>query len=153
MRRRVPALLALALLLGTAPLHAQGPSNPTGARTPGVIRGAGSRTGAGEIHVVGKAMGSQQIHFTEAFKVDDSSNLRAMLSTDMTVGKGSADIGAIASSGDQLIAVPKDVDVSAYALLLVYDTKTKTVLASAILPNSKGQSYNETRDSTTPQSY
>lgn len=149
MRASGPVALALALLSAGIPLYAQGGA----AYAPGTIRGAGNRIGAGEIHVVGQAMGSQQIHFTEAFKVEPSTSLHAMLSSGMKLDLASADLGAIASSGEQLIAVPPKVDVSAYAVLLVYDTTARTVIASAILPNAKGKSYSETRDSTARQRY
>lgn len=102
---------------------------------PGSIHGAGTMMASGTIHVVGDKMGSQKIHFTSDFKVDPSSSLHAVLSSDMMAGKGSADIGAIKSAGDQLMDVPKNVDVGAFTNLLVYDTKTGMVVASAVLPN------------------
>jgi hypothetical protein len=150
MRPSGSVALVLALLAAGSPLHAQESSR---AVAPGTIHGAAGRSGAGEIHVVGQTRGSQQIHFTDAFKVEPSSSLHAVLSTGMTVDQGAADLGAIASAGDQLIAVPPTVDVGAYAVLLVYDTRSKTVVASAILPNAKGKSYSEKRDSTMPQTY
>jgi hypothetical protein len=146
MPSRGPAVLAFALSLAAAPLLAQSTAKA------GEIHGTGTRAATGEIHVVGTTMGAQQIHFTDAFKVEPSANLHAMLSGDLSAASA-ADLGAIASAGDQLIAVPKDVDVSAYALLLVYDTKYKTVVATAILPNAKGQAYGARQDSAATRSY
>lgn len=140
---------ALALLLAASPLLAQQAATPAA----GTITGVGGRPGAGEIHVVGRTVGAQQIHFTSEFKVAPSATLRAVLSQDLTVGSGSVDIGAIASEGDQLIGVPKQVDVSAYTLLLVYDTKTKTVVASTMLPGGKGRAYSGQQDSSGAKSY
>lgn len=151
MSPRGTALLALALLL-PVPLLAQGAAAPMKVE-PGEIHGVGGRPAAGTIHVVGKTMGAQQIHFTETFKVEPSASLRAMLSSDLTVGKDAADIGAIQAAGDQLIAVPKNVDVSAFALLLIYDTRYKNVVASAVLPNAKGQAYAGMKDSTGGKAY
>jgi hypothetical protein len=109
--------------------------------TPGMIHGAGTMMATGTIHVVGEKMGAQKIHFTSDFKVDPSSSLHAVLSSDMMAGKGSADIGAIKSAGDQLVDVPKNVDVGAFTNLLVYDTKTRMVVASAMLPNKMAKAY------------
>lgn len=108
---------------------------------PGAIHGAGRMMARGTIHVVGEKMGAQKIHFTSDFKVDPSSNLHAVLSSDMMAGAGSADIGAIKSAGDQLVDVPGNVDVAKFVNLLVYDTRTKTVVASAVLPNKNGKGY------------
>lgn len=153
MSPRGSAALSLALLLSAAPLLAQQGMTAPMKAAPGEIHGTGRRVAAGTIHVVGQTMGAQQIHFTETFKVEPSANLRAMLSGNMMVGSDAADLSAIQSAGDQLIAVPKNVDVSAYALLLIYDTKYKTVVASAILPNAKGAAYAGMKDSTASKAY
>lgn len=120
---------------------------------PGMIHGSGSRSASGTIHIVGNMKGSQKIHFTSDFKVDPSTNLHAVLSSDMMAGMGSADIGPIKSAGDQLIDVPANVDVAGFATLLVYDTKYKMVVASTALPNAKGQAYGAGSDSSMKKAY
>jgi hypothetical protein len=145
-------LFVLTLAAASAPVAAQQAGGAM--RTePGTIQGVGGRAAAGVIHVVGNTMGSQKIHFTSEFKVDASTTLHAVLSSDLMAGGGSADLGPIASAGDQLISVPANVDVAAFATLLVYDSGTRTVVAATILPNAKGQAYRGMKDSTMKRTY
>jgi hypothetical protein len=143
--------LIVALAVVSTPAAAQQATAAMRAE-PGTIHGVGGRMGAGVIHLVGKTMGAQQIHFTSEFKVEPSTRLHAVLSGDMLAGSGSADLGPIASAGDQLIAVPANVDLAAFATLLVYDTDSRTVVAATILPNARGQAYSA-KDSTMKRAY
>jgi hypothetical protein len=143
-------LLTLAVV--ASPLMAQRTADFPSA-DPGTIQGMDGRAGTGVIHLVGNSTGTQKIHFTSEFRVDSSSSLHAVLSTDLTAGASSADLGPIASAGDQLIDVPASVDVAAFATLLVYDSRSRTVVAATILPNAKGRAYGGMKDSTMQRRY
>jgi hypothetical protein len=142
MRRPGLASLLISLAVLSTPVAAQQ------AAEAGTIQGVGGRHGAGTIHVVGQTMGAQKIHFTSEFKVGPSAGLHAVLSNNLMAGDGTADLGPIKSEGDQLIDVPANVDVGAFATLLVYDTGSKTVVASTVLPNARGRAYGGIKDST-----
>ncbi|HWA16411.1 MAG TPA: hypothetical protein VG817_08255 [Gemmatimonadales bacterium] len=143
---RHPNLPSLGLLLAVL-------STPAAAQQPGKIQGAGGRPGAGEIHVVGQTVGAQKIHFTSEFKVEPSKALHAVLSPNLMAGDGTADLGPISSEGEQLIDVPAHVDVSAFAVLLVYDTGSGMVVASTPLPNARGRAYAGMKDTTATRAY
>jgi hypothetical protein len=134
-----PLLLSSALAIApVAPLQAQ--YGDSASRTPmmhdapaaGMIHGADTHTATGTIHVVG-AMPTQQIHFTSDFKTDATSELRAVLSSDMMAGAGSVDLGPVVQ-GDQLVAVPGSADARTFAHLLVVDSRSKTVVAATRIP-------------------
>lgn len=143
---RFTALVPLLALLST-PAMAQQMAEP------GTIQGVGGHSGAGTIHVVGQTKGAQKIHFTSEFAVGSSKTLHAVLSSNLMAGDGTADLGPIASKGDQLIDVPATVDVGDYATLLVYDTANKTVIASTVLPNARGRAYGGVKDTTAKRAY
>ncbi len=124
---------AIALALPLAAAQAQNGEAMAAAPVAGTIMGAGGHMAAGNIHVVG-AMGAQRIHFTGAFKTEGGKDLHAILSTDMMAGEGAVDLGAVKAAGEQYVQVPATVDVTKFAELLIYDRKSKTVVASTPVP-------------------
>ena len=122
----------------------------------GTIHGSGSHIAAGTIHIVG-ARPTQKIHFTSEFRTDASSDVHAVLSTDMTAGTGSVDLGEV-KNGEQLVMVPQTADAHDFAHLLIVNSKTRLVVASTMVPGGKrdGMMGNEggmKKDSTTSKPY
>lgn len=143
MRDRRMSILSLCTVLAALPataLQAQytdSMKKPMSNEMPaaGMIHGSGSHMAAGTIHIVG-SMPTQKIHFTSEFKTDASSDVHAVLSTDMMAGAGSVDLGEV-KNGEQLVTVPKTADAHDFAHLLIVNSKTRMVVASTMVPGGK----------------